>query len=71
MNWVMEHMADPDFAEPFVPPGAKKDTGKLIQYYAKRCEVESLMLNLELDDLTLRLKHIKNLKAMYLPFQKL
>ena len=30
MNWVMEHMADPDFAEPFVPPGAKKDTGKLI-----------------------------------------
>ena len=30
MNWVMEHMADPDFAEPFVPPGAKKDSGKLI-----------------------------------------
>ena len=30
MNWVMEHMADPDFAEPFVPPGAKKDSGKHI-----------------------------------------
>ena len=30
MNWVMEHMADPDFAEPFVPPGAKTDSGKHI-----------------------------------------
>ena len=29
MNWVMEHMADPDFAEPFVLPGAKKDSGEL------------------------------------------
>merc|ERR1711936_370629 len=22
MNWVMEHMGDPDFADPFNPPGA-------------------------------------------------
>lgn len=24
MNWVMEHMADNDFASPFVPPGVAK-----------------------------------------------
>lgn len=24
MNWVMEHMEDPDFADPFVMPGTKK-----------------------------------------------
>lgn len=26
MNWVMEHMEDADFAEPFVMPGAKKSS---------------------------------------------
>lgn len=28
MNWVMEHMGDPDFATPFTPPGAKKSSSK-------------------------------------------
>uniref|UniRef100_A0A1X7UQQ6 Ubiquitin carboxyl-terminal hydrolase n=1 Tax=Amphimedon queenslandica TaxID=400682 RepID=A0A1X7UQQ6_AMPQE len=27
MNWVLEHMGDPDFTDPFVPPGSVKSAG--------------------------------------------
>ncbi|XP_013780596.1 ubiquitin carboxyl-terminal hydrolase 5-like isoform X1 [Limulus polyphemus] len=28
MNWIMEHMNDPDFADPFIPVGSLKDNTK-------------------------------------------
>lgn len=31
-NWVMEHIADSDFAEPFVPPGVDVKSGKEHRY---------------------------------------
>jgi ubiquitin carboxyl-terminal hydrolase 5/13 len=27
-NWVMQHIADNDFADPFVPPGTDAQQGK-------------------------------------------
>lgn len=30
MNWVMEHMEDPDFNSPFVPPGSKPKSGSFV-----------------------------------------
>jgi len=31
-NWVMEHIADSDFDEPFVPPGVDVKSSKLIRF---------------------------------------
>jgi ubiquitin carboxyl-terminal hydrolase 5/13 len=34
-NWVMQHIADNDFSDPFVPPGTTPQQGKYLCYVAK------------------------------------
>lgn len=33
VQWIMEHMCDPDFEAPFVPPGTEKSGFLNIYYY--------------------------------------
>lgn len=32
-NWVMEHISDHDFSEPFDPPGIKINSGQKVFFY--------------------------------------
>ena len=44
MNWVMEHMGDEDFADPFIPPSQSRSTNQTATAFTPNPEGLQLLM---------------------------